>query len=427
MLIRFNFSNYKSFKDQTTLDLSATKENELSFHVKEMGGEKILPFAIIYGANASGKTNVQEAFSSMRFYVLRSFDVDEKNVEASPFRPIPFLFDDKAKDKPTSFEVFFILPNDEKEVVYQYGFSLDKDGVVEEWLNQKARTARKFAKVFYRNRVDATLELEGLPAKVRENLRLALRERTLLLSLGEKLNVEKLHRVYSFFSFSRVAGNGKLMEEGSWSNFLPQHFYDDEQVRKNVLRYFASFDESIVDFKVEPLRNENNPYEKRFAIKTGHRKVGKDEITYIPLAMESGGTLKMFSLYSMVCDVMSEGGVMFVDELNAKLHPLLVRCFVSMFLDAEINKFGAQLLFTSHDSWQLNNGTFRRDEIWMSEKDSSGVSSLYSLSDFSGNDGRALVRSDENFEKNYLLGKYGAIPHMKQFQIDTKEPRLDEK
>ena len=135
----------------------------------------------------------------------------------------------------------------------------------------------------------------------------------------------------------------------------------------------------------------------------------------------------MFSLYSMVCDVMSEGGVMFVDELNAKLHPLLVRCFVSMFLDVEINKFGAQLLFTSHDSWQLNNGTFRRDEIWMSEKDSSGVSSLYSLSDFSGSDGRVLVRSDENFEKNYLLGKYGAIPHMKQFQIDTKEPRLDEK
>ena len=128
----------------------------------------------------------------------------------------------------------------------------------------------------------------------------------------------------------------------------------------------------------------------------------------------------MFALYPMLQDVLSTGGVLFVDELNARLHPLLVRTFVITFLNPEINTRHAQLIFTSHDSWQLNGNMLRRDEIWFTEKDYDGVSTLYSLADFVDEDG-VKIRKDENYEKNYLLGKYGAIPTLKYFDMFKEE------
>ena len=128
----------------------------------------------------------------------------------------------------------------------------------------------------------------------------------------------------------------------------------------------------------------------------------------------------MFALYPMLQDVLSTGGVLFVDELNARLHPLLVRTFVITFLNPEINTKHAQLIFTSHDSWQLNGNMLRRDEIWFTEKDYDGVSTLYSLADFVDEDG-VKIRKDENYEKNYLLGKNGAIPTLKYFDMFKEE------
>ena len=144
--------------------------------------------------------------------------------------------------------------------------------------------------------------------------------------------------------------------------------------------------------------------------------IDSDQTTSIPLQHESAGTLKMFALYPMLQDVLSTGGVLFIDELNARLHPLLVRAFVITFLNPEINTNHAQLIFTSHDSWQLNGNILRRDEIWFTEKDANGISYLFSLADFVDEDG-IKIRKDENYEKNYLLGKYGAIPTLKHFDM----------
>ena len=124
----------------------------------------------------------------------------------------------------------------------------------------------------------------------------------------------------------------------------------------------------------------------------------------------------MFALYPLLQEVLETGGVLFVDELNARLHPLLVRSFVITFLNPETNKKHAQLIFTSHDSWQLNSNILRRDEIWFTEKADNEISTLYSLADFVDEDG-VKIRKDENYEKNYLLGKYGAIPTMKCFDM----------
>ena len=417
MLLQFNFKNYKSFKEEATLDLSATKETELSFHVRNIGSEKVLPVAVIYGANAAGKSNVQEALDYMQTLVLRSLNFGEESKEDKFIEPTPFVFDKESKDADSSFEVFFTVPEDDKKTVYQYGFSIGKEGVVEEWFNYKSRTSRSYSKIFFRSSDE--IEFDGIPLKNRENLRIALTEKTLLVSLGAKLKVEKLRIVFAFFASMEFADFGKPIENFILSNQVPSHIDDDESVRKDILRYFSSFDESIVDLRVEVVKDDADTKHRTLTIDAGHKVIGSDEISYIPLKYESAGTLKMFALYPFVHEVLENGGLLFVDELNARLHPILVRCFVQMFLDPDMNPQNAQLIFTSHDSWQLNNGTFRRDEIWFTEKDKDGVSSLYSLADFISEEGKS-IRSEENFEKNYLLGKYGGIPKMKKF-IEDKE------
>ena len=136
----------------------------------------------------------------------------------------------------------------------------------------------------------------------------------------------------------------------------------------------------------------------------------------IPLGEESAGTLKMFALYPELQEVLKKGSVLVIDELNARLHPLLVRNFVLTFLNPKININHAQLIFTTHDTWQLSNQLLRRDEIWFTEKDSNGLSTLYSLADFQNDEGMK-IRKDESYEKNYLIGKYGAIPALKSIEI----------
>ena len=219
---------------------------------------------------------------------------------------------------------------------------------------------------------------------------------------------------------NETADFGKPIENYFLSTVIPDGFTDDEKVRRKVVDYFATFDSSIVGFNVEVYKADNDNEEDRIKIDALHKMIDSDEIAVIPLQNESAGTLKMFAMYPMLQEVLSTGGVLFIDELNARLHPLLVRAFIITFLNPEINTKHAQLIFTSHDSWQLNGNFLRRDEIWFAEKDSDGVSNLYSLADFTDEDG-VKIRKDENYEKNYLLGKYGAIPSLSYFDVFKEE------
>lgn len=187
-------------------------------------------------------------------------------------------------------------------------------------------------------------------------------------------------------------------------------------MQKKVVEYFASFDEHIQDFDIEKAQYEGDTKDEIYKINALHKKIDSKEMAQIPLGEESAGTLKMFALYPELQEVLSKGSVFFIDELNARLHPLLVRNFVLTFLNPEININHAQLIFTTHDTWQLSNQLLRRDEIWFTEKNKEGLSSLYSLADFLDEDG-VKIRKDENYEKNYLVGKYGAIPVLKSIDI----------
>lgn len=424
MLIQFNFRNFKSFKDETSLDLTATRISEYSSRVVSVGKERLLPVAAIFGANAHGKSNVIEAFRYMDSYVMDSLDfggsLDTNRSKSRFVKPTPFLLDERASNSPSLFEVYFIDSEEEGAKTYNYGFTVSNNGIHEEWLNYKSKSSRGgYRKIFYRNEEEKLLEMDGIPLKSQENIRVAIEKETLIVSLGAKLKINKLRHIRDWFANNEFADFGQPIENFFLSRLIPDGFVQDPKVREKVRKYLSAFDDSIIDFNVETIaRNDDeDDYIKIDAI---HKMINSDKTVKIPLQNESSGTLKMFSLYPMLQRVLEEGGVFVVDELNARLHPLLVRGFLVTFLNPEINKNNAQLVFTTHDAWQLEGNGLRRDEIWFAEKNVDGVSSLYSLADFVDGDG-AKIRKDENYEKNYLLGKYGAIPTLKYFDMFMEE------
>ena len=402
------------------MDLSAAKMTEFSDRIVSEGNDKILPMAAIYGANASGKSNIYNAFGYMADYVIESFKYGDEEEKFEEYRPTPFLFDSVSNDAESSFEVYFTIPGDKAQKTYNYGFCVDRHGVTEEWLNVKAKTARKYTSVFYRSTEENTLDLSGLPKNSRDNIQVALEKQVLIVSLGAKLKVTKCKDIRDWFMANEFADFGDPFTNFFLSRRLPKGFVDDDSVQKKVIEYFASFDEHIRDFEIEKLPHDTDSKEETYKISSLHKKIDSDTFAAIPLSMESAGTLIMFALYPELRDVLEKGSVFFIDELNARLHPLLVRNFLLTFLNPEINTKHAQLIFTTHDTWQLSNQLLRRDEVWFTEKDEQGISKLYSLADFVDESG-ARIRKDESYEKNYLIGKYGAIPTLKSIDIFKEE------
>ena len=416
MLIQFNFKNFKSFREETTLDLSAARMTEFSDRVVTIGNEKILPVAAIYGANASGKSNIYSAFEYMSKYVVNSFKYGDEEENFEKYRPTPFLFDSTSSDAESSFEVYFTVAGDKEEKIYNYGFCVDREGITEEWLNAKAKTARKYSTVFYRNIVENELDLSGFPKNSRNNIQVALEKQVLIVSLGAKLKISECKIIRDWFLVNEFADFGDIFTNFYLSRRLPRRFVEDKEVQNRVIEYLSSFDEHIKDFKIEKIPYDEENKRDAYKINVLHKMIDSNDMAEIPLSMESAGTLKMFSLYPELQKVLERGSVFFIDELNARLHPLLVRNFVITFLNPEINKNHAQLIFTTHDTWQLSNQLLRRDEIWFVEKNSQQISTLYSLADFVDEDG-SRIRKDESYEKNYLIGKYGAIPTLKNIHI----------
>ncbi len=201
MLIQFNFKNFKSFRDEVSLDLTATKITEHEDHVVEVANDKLLKVAAIYGANASGKSNAHDAFEYMTYYVDESFnfgDEDERRRKTGDVyvKVTPFLFDEESRNAETTFEVFYVDNTEDTGKTYQYGFSLKNDEVVEEWLYSKAKTARnKYRTIFYRKKGEE-LEMNGFSKNHVENIKASLNKESLIVSLGAKLRITKLKKEF---------------------------------------------------------------------------------------------------------------------------------------------------------------------------------------------------------------------------------------
>lgn len=422
MLIQFSFKNFRSFKDEAILDLTATTCTEFPEHVRASGGEKVLPVAAIFGANASGKSNVYNAFEYMTQYVLRSFSFGDEDIEAdAKIKQDPFLFDVESVDKVSVFEVYFTIPGDDKQKVYNYGFSMNRHGIEEEWLNSKARTAREYRPIFYRNTTHEELDLSGIPKASQENIKISLEPQTLIVSLGAKLKIEKCKLIRDWFGYNSLSNFADPIESLLRYRMMPKGFVEDKNVQNKVVNFLGTFDDSIKGFSITKHEKEDEKEKRKaYSINTLHVKKGSDESVEISLGEESAGTQKMFALYPELQSVLIKGAVLFVDELNARLHPLLMRNILLLFLNPEINTNNAQLIFTTHDLIPMSNRLLRRDEIWFAEKDIDGASELYSLIEFKGETGKA-VRKDVNYIKQYLLGNYGAIPLLKDMDFSSEK------
>ena len=414
MLLQFYFSNYRSFEGEGILDMRASGSNELSSHIRNSLNEKVLPITAIYGANASGKSSVFEAFQFMALCVLESLSFSDDN-KKNPYKlKVDSFKFSESREKPSEFEINYIDKKGKKELYYNYGFKIDNSGILEEYLASNTKTGVKrnedYTYIFKRER-NQKLYLDSSVEKFRENLEISLKDKTLLVSLGAKLNIDEFIRVRTWFINTEVINFSNSLYGALLENILPNNIIESEEVRKNLVSFINSFDDSIIDIEVEKISAIDENDKDNYRVFTIHKSDKGTSTARISMNEESSGTKKMFSLYQTLLDVLEKGGVFFADELDIKLHPLLMRNILLTFTDKEKNSNNAQLIFTTHNTIYMDMDLLRRDEIWFVEKDN-GVSKLYSLDDITNEKGEK-VRKDSNYEKHYLLGNYGAIPNLK--------------
>ena len=410
MLIRFSFKNFKSFKNENCLDMEATSLKEHEYNVAKTENGEYLKVSAIYGANASGKTNVLQAFDYMKKRILVSDDskknspIDEENIYS-------FMIN----NDPIALEVEILAKNNK---IYKYGFEVLKDTIISEWLFEKR--VNKFYAIFERENNNVSMK----PNKISELVNID--ERTLFLNIYSKIdrNNVDFSNVYDWFVNSMYLDLGNPNFERFINNRVSLKILSDENYKKELLKFIKTFDSGIEGIKttpdsIEAVKSNNGIID----IEVLHR--GENgELKALPFYLESNGTRKMFHLFDFFMDALKNGMVLFVDELDAKLHPLLTRYIINLFHNSQTNIGNGQLIYSTHDTVNLNKETFRRDEIWFAEKDKDGISEIYALSDYILEDDKNAgkkVRNDATYNKDYLTGRYGAIPVLEEFDIIHEE------
>lgn len=406
MLIRFSFKNFKSFKNENCLDMEATSLKEHEYNVAKTENGEYLKVSAIYGANASGKTNVLQAFDYMKKRILVSDDskknspIDEENIYS-------FMIN----NDPIALEVEILAKNNK---IYKYGFEVLKDTIISEWLFEKR--VNKFYAIFERENNNVSMK----PNKISDLVNID--ERTLFLNIYSKIdrNNEDFSNVYDWFVNSMYLDLGNPNFERFINNRVSLKILSDENYKKELLKFIKTIDSGIEGIRttpdsIEAVKSNNGIID----IEVLHR--GENgELKALPFYLESNGTRKMFHLFDFFIDALKNGMVLFVDELDAKLHPLLTRYIINLFHNSQTNIGNGQLIYSTHDTVNLNKETFRRDEIWFAEKDKDGISEIYALSDYILEDDKNAgkkVRNDATYNKDYLTGRYGAIPVLEDFEV----------
>lgn len=412
MLVEFRTQNFRSLREEQVLSLVASPDKSLlDTHALDTGlkaAPHVLKSAVVYGANASGKSNLIKALQYMRDVVLMSATLQPGQAFA---RLQPFRLDAVSASQPTAFEVTFILDG----VRYQYGFAMNAQRIVsEQLLVYKAfKPQRWFERHFDAESCKDVYEF-GPGLKGAKTLwEGATRPNALFLSMAVQLNSEALRPVYDWFAHRLVI----LNEHAPLSPQFSLEMLKLEAQRKAIGEFLRAADISIAD--VEVATKQATVHSIRFDLATGKREeeTGEqtvDEVRFhhltehgqavFDLADESSGTRNLLFLAGPVLDILSNGQTLVVDELDTSLHTLLVQALVRLFHRPEANTGGAQLVFTTHDTSLLDAyGLFRRDQVWFVEKRPDQSSSLYPLLDFS-------PRKNEALERGYLQGRYGALP-----------------
>ncbi len=399
MLCQFTVKNFKSIRDEITFDMQAAAISEHEDRIiKDKDNELFLPVSAIYGPNGGGKSNILEALRILTLKVLRPLYAagdDEKHVIPRKKLVIePFAFSDKEKKEPTEFEVFFRTEMAE----YRYILTIRRDMVLYERLDRIKLDTRRRSALFERDNGEIVLKGAFARLKISDELSDTL---PLLSYLGITYRKnEVVNDVLDWFELGIDFMNyGNPMQE------LRMAIANSDNIKELVLKMIQEMDLDILDFRVEKLEHD------RIEVFTKHEVDGYE--AELSLSDESSGTKKLFGLLPFIADSLIGGTTLVIDELDAKIHPALLRHIIMLYNDMEVNRKGAQLIFTSHDLSTMNSEVFRRDEIWFAAKGNSQNSRLYSLVEFKNSKGES-VRKDAKFDKQYLEGKYGADPYLRR-------------
>jgi AAA15 family ATPase/GTPase len=421
MLVEFKIKNYKCFRDEQVLSLVASSDRSQPNNVTELPirkGLRLLKSAVLYGANASGKTTLLDALHFFTHLVRSSAskEPDEK------IGFTPFLLDSESGSSPSSFEATFVSGDG---VLYQYGFTLDQTRVHEEWLTAYPMgRPRKLYSRYLDSEGKESFEFGSHLKGEKDKLRELTRPNALFLSVGATFNNPQLLEVYRWFSERTMGVQADRINEPVVFSLVKKN----EELFDRIRRLLKYADFGILDFALTEREltldelPKSVPVEVRNALEELVKVLPESDSRMVDIRFihqatagkvafglddESGGTQQFFALGFFTLSALAEGKIIFIDELDTSLHPLLVQALVRLFHNPQTNPKNAQLIFNTHDTTLLSTAIFRRDQIWLVEKDVTGASCVYSLLDYS-------PRRDEALEKGYLQGRYGAIPFLSE-------------
>ena len=392
MLCQFSFQNFKSYKGETTLDFQAAVLPEFKETlITEEKAADLLPVSVVYGPNGGGKSNLLQALSCMISTIVKPVNDLEKTrqnlILQQKVDAVPFLFDKISANEPTEFRIFFRIARNE----YCYYIALKNDEVISESLYRKSVTGKKSATIFERE----TDSITPGPSIMNKSINTSVNPKMPYLSfLAINYNIPVISEVMTWFESCIIR---------SYANPMVEHqimLANDAPSKAQFIRALNDMDIDITDYRYDEDRRQL--YVKR--------KIGLSEYE-LPFSDESDGTKKLIAALPVILLALREGRLVIIDELDAKLHPKLLKYVISLFKNKEINKFGAQLLFTSHDMSTLKNTVFRRDEIWFAAENDEHESEIYSLHEIRGED-NDRIKSTAAYDKQYLEGRYGADPYL---------------
>ena len=398
MLIEFRVSNFRSLRDEQVLSLVASNDKSLaSTHTVPTGvgaAPTLLRSAAIYGPNAGGKSNLIKALQYMRGVVVESATIAPNQ----PFSVQPFRLDAAFAGMPTEFEVTFLIDG----VRYQYGFAMNAERILSEHLlvykafKPQHWFTRRHDPATGRDVYDFGPALKGQKS-VWES---ATRPNALFLSMAVQLNSEQLAPVFDWFARQLVVFN----EHAMLNPRVTLQMLRDPAAKRSICAFLNAADISIADIDVVTRKDHEDELRFTHATSKGAAVFGITE--------ESSGTRNLLFMIGPILDIVRNGLTLVVDELDTSLHTLLVRRIIQLFHDTDLNRCGAQLVFTTHDTSLLDaHNLLRRDQVWFVEKDRDQASRLYSLTEFSPRKGEAL-------ERGYLMGRYGGLPILGELQLE---------
>lgn len=419
MLIQFSVKNWRSIRDEQAISMVMAIGDEMldtnTFKSAAPGSLELLRSIAIYGPNAAGKSNLLKAMNTMKSIVVESAS---KRQRGDDLPIVPFLLDSETENVSTEFEVTFIAQG----IRYQYGFSATRERIIEEWLlaYPVGRARKWFTRVWNEETNDYEWDTGASLLGQKQLWQDSTRQNALFLSTAVQLNSKQLQPIYDWFTKTL-----RLANVSGWSPSFTASLCQDANQRVKVLEFLRAADLDILDVLIESEKisakhlPDDMPEDVKtkvlsdlkdqeiFDIRTVHKSKQGKSISF-DVEDESDGTKKLFAFAGPWLDALKHGYVLVIDELHDNLHPKMIQFLVSLFHNIKTNPNDAQLIFTTHETSILNQDVFRRDQIWFCEKDRDQSTKIYPLTDFSPRKGR------ENLEANYLAGRYGALPYVRE-------------